>query len=84
MKTAAFLSFPVFIILIGVMILVGIHISEIINKPEPSPYTIHHHPSEIQLFDKWEVVVGGDSICYSGSLSDCAAWVEMKEKGMMK
>jgi hypothetical protein len=53
------------------------------DRPAPSSYTLHHHPSEIQLFDKWEVVVG-DSICYAGSLSDCAAWVEMKEKGMMK
>lgn len=58
------------------------HIAANYHRSKPS-YTLHHHPSEIQLFDKWEVVVG-DSICYSGSLSDCAAWVEMKEKGMMK
>lgn len=47
------------------------------------PYTIHHHPSEIKMLEKAEVVVG-DSICYTGSLSDCAAWIEMTEKKIIK
>lgn len=76
-------AFGFYLIILFVSIFVGMYIADKFYKPKPS-YTLHHHPSEIQLFDKWEVVVEGDSVCYSGSLSDCAAWVEMKEKGMMK
>ena len=52
------------------------------HRSKPT-YTIHRHPSEIKLLERWEVVVE-DSICYTGTLSDCAAWIMMTEKEIIK